>query len=280
MRSGEIALAKQVYVLGEEVTGSVHFSLNKPVSQRSATVSLIGKERTKVTYQAGKSRATAVQESEFLHQETPITLPTDEKRRIKPGEYSIPFRFQLPQGLPTTFNGNHAKIVYAIFERIDVPHWFDIKELAEFNVVSSGAQILRSQPVSAFSDSWKNSQDPGIAFTLEGIQFRRGEILRGMCTFRNPKWKDLRRIDVLLKCIESATARGHRAASEILKESSQISIGGSFGQFTTPFSIRIPEGAPPSYEASLSSISYVLSTRLDIAWGSDVVASQAIRVLP
>jgi hypothetical protein len=280
MKSGEIALAKQVCTLGEEVAGAVKFSLNKSVSYRSAIVSLIGKERTQVTYQSGDSSATAVQESEFLHQESPITLPLDEKGRVRPGNYSIPFRFVLPQGLPISFKGKHMRITYAISAKIDVPLWFDIKESRELDVLSFAAPRLQSQPTNAFSDSWRNQQNPGISFTLERSQFRRGEVLSGKCTFRNPRWKNLRKIDVLLRCTEMAIARRHKAVSDIMKQTSQIRIGGSFGQFTAPFSIRIPEDGPPSYESSLSSIRYVLSTKLDIAWGSDVVASQAISVFP
>jgi len=280
MRRIDIGLQKRVYVPGEEVTGYAHVFLDEPVSQRSATLYLAGKERTEVAYQAGKNRRVAVQEDEFLHQESPMPLPTDEKGKIRPGDYDIPFRFALPQACPMTYKGKHTRILYTIFAKIDVPHRFDVKESTEFDIAPSGAPLFQSQSANAFSDSWKNSQDPGIAFTLERSQFRRGETLRGKCAFRNPRWKDLRRIDIILRCIETATARRHSATSEILKETSQISIGGSFGQFTTPFNIRIPEGGPPSYEASLSSIRYVLSTRLDIAWGSDVVASQAISVFP
>jgi len=283
MRRIDIGLQKRVYVPGEEITGYAHVYLDEPVSQRSATLYLTGKERTEVAYQAGKNRRVAVQEDEFLHQDSAMPLPIDEKGKVKLGDYDIPFKFALPQTCPMTYVGNHTKILYEIIARIDVPLGFDVKESVEINVTSSGPQTLQPQPISAFSEAWNNPQrtsSPSLTFALEKSEYRRGEVLGGKCNFRNPTAKNVRNIDVLLKCTETATARGHTVATKILEEVSKIPIGGKAVQGGTLFSIRIPQEAPPTYESSLSNVRYILGVSLDIAWESDVAANASIRVLP
>ncbi len=156
-----IELQKNVYSLGEEVSGIVHVSIDKPISQRSASAYLIGKERTEISYQrtvqSGKTQQTqtenAVQESEFLHQEYPMPLPTDEKGKCRVGDHNAPFRFTLQQELPTTYQGRHARIQYMIAAKIDVPLGMDVKESSEFSVISPSPQPYQSTPVNAYSDS-------------------------------------------------------------------------------------------------------------------------------
>jgi hypothetical protein len=301
-------MQKQVYSLGEEVSGIVHASLDKPISQRSAAIHLIGKERTEITYQQtvqpghtqqtgigtviqGYQRMgqpsstqqtrteTAVQESEFLHQEYPMPLPVDEKGKFSPGEHTAPFKFMLQQGLPASYAGRHARIQYLIEAKIDVPMGIDVRESTQFNVVSSISQPLQSGPVSAYSNSWGNPQSTGISFTTDKGQYGRGEIVSGKCLFRNPSSKDLRKIDINLKWIEMASAQNQRTTTEVMRQDFQVPVGGRAFQGETPFSINIPGQAPPTYEARLSNVKCFLTASMDIAMGLDVAASQMISIV-
>jgi predicted RNA-binding Zn-ribbon protein involved in translation (DUF1610 family) len=279
MRGADIELQRQVYVVGGDVAGSVHFSLDEPVPYRSATISLIGKERTQVSYQAGKYRATATEENEFLHQDQSIPFRTDEKGRIIAAAYDIPFRFTVPQESPQSYEGEHGRIVYAIIVHVDIPLGSDINESMELTVISSGTPTAQSHPVNAVSDSWGFPQDPGVSFALEGSAFQTGETLNGRYAFRNPTAKTIRSVEIRLKCKETATARGHTARTDLVSEASEIPIGRRALQGQAPFSIRIPEGAPFTNESSLINVEYTLTVSLDIAWASDVAASETIDVV-
>lgn len=301
-------MQKQVYLLGEEVSGIVHASLDKPISQRGAAIHLIGKERTEISYQQavqpghtqqtgigaviqGYQRTgqptstqqtrteTAVQESEFLHQEYPIPLPVDEKGKFSPGEHAAPFKFMLQQGLPASYAGRHARIQYLVEAKIDVPMGMDVRQSSQFTVASANLQPLQSGPVTAYSDSWGNPQSAGISFTIERSQYGKGEVVSGKCSFRNPSSKDLRKIDIHLRWVETASAQNQRATTEVIRQDSQIPVGGRVLQGETPFSINVPGQAPPTYEATLSNVRCILSASMDIAMGLDVAASQTISIV-
>jgi hypothetical protein len=296
MAKARIDLQKAVYSLGEQVSGAIHLSLDKPVSQRSATAYLLGKEKTWVSYTTtayvgGRSQThteTAVQENDFLNQEFPIPLPMNEDGKSKPGDYTIPFGFTLPQAFPPTYSGKHAKITYAVFAKIDVPHWRDIRESSEFVVVPSPLQVARPQPILAAPvvpndgkvESFGPANKPGIEFTLDKANYCRGEVISGTCKFINPPSKSIRDIDVALRWIEGAVAQGHPATTEIMKETSKIPIGGRIYQGGSPFSIRVPREAPPTYESALSNLRCTLSVGLDISLGHDTAARRQIAILP
>lgn len=282
-----IELQKNVYSLGEEISGNVRASVDQPVKQRSATVYLLGKERTQINYQrtvqtgstAQTRTETAVQESEFLHQEQPMPLPLDDKGKFRVGDHTFPFKFLLQQGLPTTYRGRQAAIQYRIYAKVDVPMGGDVDASSEFTVISSGAQPYQSAPVNAYSNSWGNAQSTGLSFTLDKAQYGRGEAITGRCIYRNPSGKDLRKLDISLRWVESATAQNQRGSTEVLRELAQAQAGGRSYQGETTFSINVPPQAPPTYEATLSNVRCLLTVSMDVAMGLDVAASQNIRVV-
>jgi hypothetical protein len=306
-----IELQKQVYSLGEEVSGVVHVSVDKPVSQRNSAIFLIGKERTEINYQRtvqpsgtqqigigaavqGYQRIvqpgstpqmqqtrteTAVQESEFLRQQYAMPLPTDEKGKVAIGEHSCPFRFVLQQGLPPTYQGAHARIQYLIEAKIDVPMGVDVRQESQFSVVSPGQQPYQSAPLNAYSNSWGNQQSAGISFTIDRGQYGRGEVVSGKCLFRNPSSKDLRKIDIALRWVESAIAQNQRSTIDVMKQVFQVPVGGRAFQGEAPFSINVPGQAPPTYEGRLSNVRCFVSVSMDIAMGLDVTASQTISIV-
>ncbi len=286
MSRAQIELPKQLYFAGEEIDGTVRFSLDKPVSQRSATLCLIGKERTEVTYTAtayvGKGvqsrNLTAIEESEFLHQEAPLPLPVGGKEKFTPGNYSIPFRFFLRQSLPMTYKSKHVKITYVITTKIDVPLGFDIKDSSELYVIPSPKNVL-SSPTNVCSDSWNNPQSAGISLALDRCEYKSGEVVSGSSSYKNPSSKDLRKIDATLRWVETATAQGHKAANEVMKTIAKVPVGGRLAKGEKNFSIQIPQEAPLTFESSLSNVKCILGVSLDIAFGSDVATSEAIKIV-
>ncbi|WXG47019.1 MAG: hypothetical protein WED05_10230 [Candidatus Atabeyarchaeum deiterrae] len=282
-----IELEKGLYLPGEDVKGVARIYLDKPVSERSAGIYLTGKERTEVSYETSsysgghshQQRQTAVEDREFVHQEFPLPLPLGEKGKVQPGDYKIPFRFALPQQLPPTYRGKHARIWYAITAKIDVPLGIDIGETLELPVISTGQRDFRSSPTNISSTTWGSSESPGVTFVLERGEYRRGEVISGKCNFRNPGGKTLRKIDVCLAYVEYAVARGHAERAEVMKLESAVPIEGKVSEGGSQFSIQIPQQSPLTYESSLSNLKCSLRVGLDIAWGSDVAASEDIRVV-
>jgi predicted RNA-binding Zn-ribbon protein involved in translation (DUF1610 family) len=281
-----IDLQKGVCMPGEEIHGNVQILIDKPISQRSVMLYLIGKERTQVSYttttgsgkNARRATHTAVEESAFLHQEAPLPLPVDEKGKLKPGAYSIPFKFALPDGVPVTYVGQHARILYEVNAKIDVPMGFDVNESSQFEVISN-PQGLFSERTDVCSEGWSNPDSAGLNVSLERCMFERGEVLSGKCAFRNPHSKNLRKIDVDLTWIETARAQGHGATAEVAKQSAEVPVGGRLAKGDDSFGIQIPQGAPLTFDASLCSVRCVLHVGLDIAFGSDVEANRVISIV-
>jgi hypothetical protein len=286
MSKARIELPKQLYLPGEEINGTVEFSLDKPVSERSATLCLTGKERTEVIYttmvSTGKGtqtrNMTAVQESEFLHQETSVPLPIGQKGRFVSGDYNIPFKFTLPPSLPMTYKSKHVKISYAITAKIDVPLGFDIKESSELYVVPSPRTISFS-PLGACSDSWSDAKSAGISLALDRCEYMTGETVTGNCSFKNPHTKNLRKIDVSLRWFEEATAQGHLGTTEVLNTNAKVPVGGRLAKGENKFSIEIPKEAPLTFESPHSNMRCRLGVSLDIAFGGDVAARGDIKIV-
>ena len=55
---------------------------------------------------------------------------------IKPGGYNYPFAFQLPQGLPGSYEDSIGKIRYSITAHVDIPWAFDKTVVFNFTVLS------------------------------------------------------------------------------------------------------------------------------------------------
>ncbi|WXG44302.1 MAG: hypothetical protein WED04_09760 [Promethearchaeati archaeon SRVP18_Atabeyarchaeia-1] len=275
-----IDLQKVIYVPGDEVSGFLHVSLNKSTSQRSSMLALIGKERTEVEYQAGKNRAKAREESEFLHQESMLPLPVNGKGKLEPGDYTIPFRFVLPETLPGTYEGTKAKITYGIAAKIDIPNAFDIRDLFEITVVSSLQEpALASGPVEVSSDLWSEESSAGLRLRLGGLECERGSVLGGSCAFRNPGTKSLRKIDISLKWVENAVAEGHEGKTDLVEQDVVIPLGSRVLKGENSFSIPIPKDAPLTFERTLFNLRCILTANLDISMGEDVAATATIRVV-
>jgi sporulation-control protein spo0M len=275
MITTDVQLQKQVYVPGEEVTGTVYFSVDAPMSYRSAKVSLIVKERTE--FACGK--ATFREEKKLVNQEHPISFPKDEKGKIKPGEYDIHFSFALPQGLPLPYEGTNGTISYAVVAHIDIPYGVDVDVPREFSVRSTSRQSSQTEPVSAVSGDVQDPNESIVTFSLERDEFSQGENIEGRYTYRNQESKTIKNIKVHLKCKEMATAHEQTVKANLLSLVSKIPVRSKSLQGQGSFSIRIPEDAPRSFDSSLISVLYTLSVSLDIAMGLDVQASATIGVI-
>jgi DNA-directed RNA polymerase subunit RPC12/RpoP len=273
-----IDLRKGTYFPGEEIKGIVHVLLEKSVSQRSAMLSLVGKERTKVTYGSGDSQGTATEESVFLDQETPLSLPAEENGRIESGNYDVPFGFVLPARIPATYKGQYARIFYEIRAKIDVQRGFDINGSSEVDVIPNRGSFS-SGPLTIRSYCWDDPSLPSIKLTLERSVYGRGEVLSGRCAFGNPRSRHLRKIDVALKWIEWARAKGHSQGTQLARQIAQVPVGGRIVKGEYPFRVLIPVGAQPTIEGSLCWVRCILHVGLDIAFRRDVAVDQAIRVV-
>jgi hypothetical protein len=55
---------------------------------------------------------------------------------LRPGHYSYPFNFVLPPNLPSSFEGAHGKVRYAVKAVVDRAWKLDYKVITLFTVVS------------------------------------------------------------------------------------------------------------------------------------------------
>ncbi|XP_013417446.1 arrestin domain-containing protein 3 [Lingula anatina] len=157
-----------VYHAGEVVQGHVLVELNEPMKMRGVRIELKGFAYVHWTEQhtthTGKSSHTTTRhysatENYFHHI---ITLfgkgPNDrgDDPTLPAGSHTFPFSFQLPHGLPSSFEGDWGHVRYSMLGTIDKPWKFDHHTKRAFTVLS--VLDLNTRPDAAMGMEGQNSK--------------------------------------------------------------------------------------------------------------------------
>ena len=127
-----------VYYPGQVLTGNVALELNHPMDMRGVRIKLQGKgychwterhsrgtgenRRTETVHYTGKE--TIVDLVQVLFGDSSSSSKT---YKHPAGRHAYPFRFTLPQPMPSSFEGAHGYIRYILKAKIDKPWKFDHK---------------------------------------------------------------------------------------------------------------------------------------------------------
>ncbi|KAK3910461.1 Arrestin domain-containing protein 3 [Frankliniella fusca] len=132
------------YFAGETITGRVHLHLDTPKNVRAVKIDFQGGARVRWTEHhstgTGKNRRTSTRTyyaSETYFSSRGFLVGNDVGEiTLTPGDYVYPFQCELPNALPSSFEGAHGHVRYTVKAVVDRPWKFDHSARAAFTVVS------------------------------------------------------------------------------------------------------------------------------------------------
>ncbi|GFO36973.1 arrestin domain-containing protein 3 [Plakobranchus ocellatus] len=154
----DIALASPggVFYAGNAVTGHVTVELSEAMEMRGIKLSFKGKAKVHWTESettgSGSNQQTRTvtysAKEKYFNQDVLLhgiwSSQGSATTQLPQGLHTFPFQFFLPAGLPSSFEGEHGRVRYAMTCKIDRPWKFDHKTKRPFTVIS--ILDLNSQP--------------------------------------------------------------------------------------------------------------------------------------
>ncbi|KAH9523028.1 Arrestin domain-containing protein 3 [Bulinus truncatus] len=137
-----------IYYAGNVVQGFVTVDLGEPMKMRGIRLKFEGKAYVHWSEShstgSGKNRHTTTRHysasERYFDQEILLfgIWPNQgsDTKELPPGTYTYPFQFQLPPGLPSSFEAHTGHVRYTVSSNIDKPWKFDHKTKRPFTVIS------------------------------------------------------------------------------------------------------------------------------------------------
>ena len=279
-----------MYSPGEYVKGNVILRTDKEIKVRNVRLNIAGRESTSITVSHGKHSHT-YREYYTIFEINDLLFG---EGVLPPGEHRSDFSFRIPENAPPSYNGFNTKVTYLIKAQADVPLWFDVKTQRTFLVLWNPNLIRYMSKPAAFATKnyfeasqrvekprgilGLNKPRPSFSVELDGNTYLAGENIKGRIIVKNPTNKTIRKIKVLLRAKEYATALGHTRYLTVEKFKDRIDYEqiteGSLSSFTIP----IPRKSRTTFTGMLSRLDWFLEMQLDIAFAFDVKSSQMISI--
>ncbi|KAK7071200.1 hypothetical protein SK128_003820 [Halocaridina rubra] len=125
---------QQVYFSGQVVQGVVQAAVSRETSCREITVTLIGKGKVHWTERRNKRTYTYSAEEEYGRKTITLWHGGASNNKIRAGHHSFPFVFELPYGIPSSFETDIGRVYYKIKAVADIPWGIDMTDKTPFAV--------------------------------------------------------------------------------------------------------------------------------------------------
>ena len=271
-----VELPRASYYTGDVVAGSVVLETDKEVDARGLYLDVLGRESTVISRGSGKQRVTYRSQADILG----WRLPLHAAGVVPPGVQRFPFQFQIPvDGLPS-YTGTHAKVVYVITARLDVPWWPDaVRNETVFVFFARESVRTFANPVRFWSGDPNDQTGPQVYVELDGDRFFARELIGCRITLLRLGEHRVRRVYVRL--VGGEWARAQRAEETTTTTISELDIPMEAIRVGQPFTFEVPIPADiqSSYKGTYSYYSYLLRIGLDIAWATDLVAETPLVIV-
>jgi hypothetical protein len=119
---------------------------------------------------------------------------------------------------------------------------------------------------------------PSFYVELESNTYLAGDTIHGKIIVKNPTNKRIRKVDVLLRAKEFASAAGYSRNITVEKHKSRIEFDSIIEGVPTPFFVHIPRNVRSSFAGEISRLRWSLEMNLDVAFAFDVKAQQDIEI--
>jgi len=267
---------KDQYNPGECIQGFAHVSINTSTNFSGLFVKLSGKERLRFddyeTYYVPHTETYTVNgKTEVRHTTRAVQRRVDRFGKhvlfsvevmllaggqLIPGQYTVPFTFVLPLGLPGSFSlrGSDFEcgIEYTVKGLLRVPGIFkaNLRSVRSFDVTQSSPTSMRSIMASANSDinvcCCFNRGAAYLSFRCTRDTFFCGESVSLVANAFNDSTSDLKRLTVKLRrCIKLRADTGHSKSCEVtISEQVYPGVPANSSVNDLPMSLYIPADAP------------------------------------
>ncbi|XP_060557997.1 arrestin domain-containing protein 3-like [Ruditapes philippinarum] len=268
-----------VFYPGQPVTGRVDLELFDSLKVRAINLHFRGYANVHWTERSGgKNKRTRHYSSNESYMNNKVCLFGKEQHgedsvKLEPGKYSYPFNFQLPQGIPSSYEATIGRVRYFIQSEIDIPWAFDKQTKRMFTVVN--LLDLNTVP-NAMSGASKTDQktlcclccesDPISAMvTIDRIGYVPGEgiVFRSEINNKSDREMTCSKAQLLMTVQYHATSKT-RSVNNIVNEIAHGKIEGGGTDIWMNEKLHIP-AVPPSYlqGCNIIDIRYYLMMNVD-----------------
>jgi len=289
---------------GDPVSGVVHLQIASAVQMTGIELKVTGLERTywREVRREDRSRSRGDGTEERYTEEIPVSRY--EKREffkvripvyslnqtIAQGQYSFPFRFVMPQGLPGTFVvegsrgfGHHERCgdqaydaaclykIKATCGEVGRLGTWPLKHTVMLNLVERPPPIM--QVVSEATAHVRicccfNRGTVHIKMRAEKNSYAPGEVIRVLADFENRSKSVVRHVDLTVNRSLILRAHGHRKSEPkrvaYVAHAIELQPGERRDGSDQPLMLQLPQGLPPMCNGNLIQCSYTLTVSTSV----------------
>jgi hypothetical protein len=222
---------------------------------------------------SGKARTT--------HEEAPYHREWRSEAMTMPrGEHPYKVVFDIPEGLPASYEGADAHVRWVLRVHVSIPWWPD--RVATYRIpfapVEGPPPPTRPAAVATSVDGPRGTE-PYMEVALATTLLSAGDVLEGSLSVQNLRGRDVRCIR--LAFVETETVRlPSLETREVRRFATRLHEGPPAEGEAIPFRVRLPESATPSFQAGPLSTAWYVELTADVAWRPDVVLSVPLAVSP
>lgn len=270
-------LSRSVFATGKRLSGVVVFRLARPISIRSLTVSVLGKEmpsgfsltRGRLFFDrevllSGMQRPHLTSERLSLFWNT--FLGRESGRTLSAGEHIYPFSIPLPASLPPSYEGKAGRIAYTVTACVQFPLVGSIKTSKDVSVAFI-PRLHRSRPVALSYPTEGGAVHAGevsVNLELPRRTVEIGKSITGKFTINNPKRAVIARTIVSLENCEWVRLKSGGELQRSCVDSQEIQpVNTNAESIEGEFSLTVPPGAVPSVEGTAISVIWLLKLYID-----------------
>jgi hypothetical protein len=208
-----------------------------------------------------------------------------EKAELAPGDHRYEVRFALPEGLvPSYANvvtfGVTASIEHLVDVRVRIPWWLDRHATFVVPVRLRAVPVKGAPRTYATYPEGPRGTELGIELSLQSDVVAPGESLSGAVALVNVSSHRVRGVSASLVAHERPRPGVYAVVREVARLSTELSRGAPVEGARTPFLLRFPRGANPSFACAYFEHVWHLEVTADVALGRDVTLRAPIHLLP
>ncbi|XP_012261981.2 arrestin domain-containing protein 3-like [Athalia rosae] len=254
LKNFKITLDSAVFFAGCSVKGKVCLHLNKPTRIREIKVEYQGdcKVRWKEIHMINGDPVTYHYSNDetYFKREENILSGFDTEDELNAGEHFFDFEFELPQHLPTSFEGRHGRVRYTVKGIIEAPKKLRTKTKIPFMVLSLldlNKEADAANPVSEdkLKTFWGHLKPLRVKLSLPVGGYVPGQVIPVKTSVTNDTGVEIRKLRVLLmKIINYHTTLKSLEVKEVIADSEfQLKLG--HGKEEASIGLKVP-ALPPS----------------------------------
>lgn len=207
---------------------------------------------------------------------------------IEQGEQTFSFDVEIPADALSSFQGKVCEVVYQVTVTVDVPIKFDWSAAQQFQVLPLPVSFQETKPThQVFPDAsgrsfWDKTfgKDVSLNVAVDRDRFMVGDQAMAMLTVESPEPLTVKKIEVVLVGVESATAQSHNDTKTYNQQVCELDAPGVISNESVhEFDITIPtlEG-PFTQRGTKFNIEWRLEVRLHVPWAKDPIIRVPIEI--